>query len=78
MGTPGSPTRGVRDPLGFERLVFFSDAVFAIAITLLVIEIRLPDALRILDDRGLVDALVAARRGKFRSRGVIPDRFPRC
>jgi len=31
------------DELGFERMVFFSDAIFSVAITLMALEIRLPE-----------------------------------
>ena len=41
---------GPEPGLGFERLVFFSDAVFAIGITLLVLDLKLP-----LDAHGEVD-----------------------
>jgi uncharacterized membrane protein len=44
--------------LGMERLVFFSDAVFAIAITILVLEIRLPAGTEASNDIELFHTLV--------------------
>jgi uncharacterized membrane protein len=44
--------------LGMERLIFFSDAVFAIAITILVLEIRLPAGTEASNDIELFHTLV--------------------
>lgn len=46
-----------QDQLGLERLIFFSDAVFAIATTLLALEIRLPATQEIATDTQLFERL---------------------
>src|SRR4051794_4423800 len=45
--------------LDFERLLFFSDAVFAIAITLLIIDIRLPALPSDATEQDVIDAIRA-------------------
>lgn len=47
------------DETGLERLIFFSDAVFAIAITLLALEVRLPVDAGDLSNQALLEKLLA-------------------
>jgi uncharacterized membrane protein len=48
-----------KEQLGLHRLIFFSDAVFAISITLLVLEVRLPHIEGTVTSTRLISALLA-------------------
>jgi len=63
--TPSYETSEGRPVPGLERIIFFSDAVFAIAITLLAIDVRLPALPPGMTNDGLLRALGDLRPEAF-------------
>jgi uncharacterized membrane protein len=57
--TGSIPEKTNQDHIGLERIIFFSDAVFAIAITLLALEIRIPVVENSLTDNELAQVLIS-------------------
>ena len=53
------PDHAGTERLGMDRLIFFSDAVFAIAITLLALDLNVPPNLEGIDDERLLRMLLA-------------------
>lgn len=54
-----APEQAEMDRLGLDRLIFFSDGIFGIAVTLLALEIRLPSSAETLSNAELLHALIA-------------------